>query len=72
MNLSAAEHTDERGFLIGLIGKARSQFPLGRFLDRLSRPIRRRDNRCSPPRPETFYGGGAEGYTDYPVFEWVG
>jgi N-ethylmaleimide reductase len=21
----------------------------------------------NPPRPETFYGGGAEGYTDYPA-----
>lgn len=21
----------------------------------------------TPPNPETFYGGGAEGYTDYPT-----
>ena len=22
----------------------------------------------NPPRPETFYGGDAEGYTDYPAY----
>ncbi|MEI9891695.1 MAG: alkene reductase [Caulobacteraceae bacterium] len=32
----------------------------------------RADAPLNPPRPETFYGGGAEGYTDYPIFEWVG
>ncbi len=32
----------------------------------------RADAPLNAPRPETFYGGGAEGYTDYPVFEWVG
>ncbi|WP_038346305.1 alkene reductase [Acinetobacter sp. A47] len=34
------------------------------LLDRLQH-----DLPLNPPHPQTFYGAGAEGYTDYPVFE---
>ena len=29
----------------------------------------RRDAALNEPNPETFYGGGAEGYTDYPALD---
>ncbi|WP_028485350.1 alkene reductase [Hydrogenovibrio halophilus] len=29
----------------------------------------REDAELNPPNPDTFYGGGAEGYTDYPFLE---
>ena len=32
----------------------------------------RRDGPFNPPDPETFYGGGARGYTDYPALDAAG
>ncbi len=40
------------------------------FLANPDLPARlRRDAKLNEPRQETFYGGGAEGYTDYPTLE---